>query len=88
MSFFWLWLLLLFSSVNVVFVVVMKLLIKRELKDIHRDTCYGIFCLQIGVIAFYLIYFERNFLFTLGYIMLMWLGFFCFKGREKFTVIK
>jgi len=83
MSILWLMLLLLFSSVNVIFVVVMKLIMKCELKNTHRDTCYGIFCLQLGVITFYLMCFEWSFLFTVGCIVLMWVGFFCFKGRVK-----
>jgi len=87
MSVFWLVILILFSSVNVIFVTVMTRILKRQLKESHRDVCYGIFCLQLGVIAFYLMYFDRNFLFVSTYIILMWIGFFCFKGREKFKII-
>ncbi len=75
--------LILFSSINVIFVMVMTYMLKRQLKESHRDTCYGVFCLQLSVIAFYLMYFDRNFVFVSAYIILMWVGFFCFKGREN-----
>jgi hypothetical protein len=81
MSMFWMVVLILFSSVNIAFVTLMRLVFKRQLKNSHRDMCYGFFCLQLGVVVFYMMYFEKNVMFLGSYIALMWIGFFCFKGR-------
>ena len=83
MSEIFLGLMLVFSAVNVGVFVAVQLILKRALRPRERDYCYMVFLAQIAVIAFYLFSSESNSLVTFFYMLLMWLGFFCFKGSGK-----
>ncbi len=76
-SSFWLFLLVLLSSANIILLLVMKFIIKRLPSNFYLGICHSLSCLQIlifGIYAYSHIGLERNYLFEFMYMLFTMTG--------------
>ena len=82
------WLLLGFSSINILWCTYLYFSKGRTFTNKERDIGYFIFGLQNLGFFIQMYYFEEYFLFSMLYIIFTYIGYFLIKGKDQYREIE